>query len=58
LKQFFNEQIRHKLSFIYKKNSKACTQLRMFQKEMKSTLKQELMHILGESGYLARVIII
>jgi hypothetical protein len=48
----FNEQIRHKLpvSFIYQKNSKVCTQLRIFQKEIKSTLIQELMHILGERG--------
>jgi hypothetical protein len=28
-----------------KKNSKVCTQLRIFQKEIKSTLNQELMHI-------------
>jgi hypothetical protein len=42
------------LSIIYfKKNSKVCSQLRIFQKEIKSTLNQELMHILGE-----RVIII
>ena len=33
------------------KNSKVCTQLRIFQKEIKSTLNQELMHILGERGY-------
>jgi hypothetical protein len=43
------------LSFIYKK---ICTQLRIFQKEIKSTLNQELMHILGERGKLVRVIII
>ncbi len=30
------------------KKSKVCTQLRIFQKEIKSTLNQELMHILGE----------
>ncbi len=47
---FFYEQIRHKLSFIYKKNSKVCTQLGIFQKEIKSKLNQELMHILGERG--------
>jgi hypothetical protein len=34
---FFYEQIRHKLSFIYK-NSKVCTQLRIFQKEIKSRI--------------------
>ncbi len=45
LKQIFYEQIRHKLSHIYKKNSKVCTQLRIFQKEIKSSLNQELMHI-------------
>jgi hypothetical protein len=28
-----------------------CIQLRIFQKEIKSTLNQELMHILGERGY-------
>jgi hypothetical protein len=38
LKQIFNEQVRHKLSFIYKKISKVCTQFRIFQKEIKSTL--------------------
>jgi hypothetical protein len=53
----FYEQIRHKLSFIYKKISKVCTQLRIFPKEIKSTLNQELMHILGERGKLVRVII-
>ncbi len=57
MKQIFYEQIRHKLSFISKKNSKVCTQLRIFQKEIKSTLNQELMHILGERGLLVRVII-
>ncbi len=46
----FYEQIRHKLSFIYRKNSKVCPQLRIFQKEIKSTLNQELMHILRERG--------
>ncbi len=46
---FFHEKISHKLSFIYKK-SKVCTQLRIFQKEKKSTLNQELIHILGERG--------
>jgi hypothetical protein len=40
----FYEQIRHKL--------------RIFQKEIKSTLNQELMHVLGERGELVRVIII
>jgi hypothetical protein len=36
-----------------------CTQKRIFQKEIKSTLNQELMHILGErGGYLVRVMII
>ena len=40
----FYEQIRHKLSLIYKKNSKVCTQLRIFQKEIKSTPNQEQMH--------------
>ncbi len=44
LKQIFYEQIRHKLSFIYKKNSKVCTQSRIFQKEIKSALNQEQMH--------------
>ncbi len=33
---------------LFTKNSKVCTQLRLFQKEIKSTLNQELMHILGE----------
>ncbi len=42
---FFYEEVRHKLSFIYKKNSEVCTQLRIFQKEIKSTLNQELMYI-------------
>jgi hypothetical protein len=47
----FYEQIRHKLSVIYKKkNSKVCTQLRIFQKKIKSTLNQELIHILRERG--------
>ena len=32
------------------KNSKVCKQLRIFEKEIKSTLNQELMHILGERG--------
>jgi hypothetical protein len=32
-----------------------CIQLRIFQKEIKSTLNQELMHILGER---VRVIIV
>jgi hypothetical protein len=27
-----------------------CTQLRIFQKEIKSTLNKELMHIFGERG--------
>jgi hypothetical protein len=36
----FFEQVSHKLSFIYKKNSKVCTQLRIFQKEIKSTLNR------------------
>jgi hypothetical protein len=27
-----------------------CTQLRIFQKEIKSTLNQERIHILGERG--------
>jgi hypothetical protein len=31
-----------------------CTQLRIFQKEIKSTLNQELIHILGERGKLVR----
>jgi hypothetical protein len=44
LKQIFYQQIRHELSFIYKKNCKVCTQLRIFQKVIKSTLNQELMH--------------
>ncbi len=35
---------------------KVCTQLRIFRKEIKSTLNQELMHILGERGLLVRVI--
>jgi hypothetical protein len=35
---------------LFTKNSKVCTQLRIFQKEIKSTLNQELMHILGERG--------
>ncbi len=40
LKKIFYEQI------IYlQKNSKVCTQLRIFQKEVKSTLNQELMQI-------------
>jgi hypothetical protein len=30
---------------LFKKNSKVCTQLRIFQKEIKSKLNQELMHI-------------
>ena len=39
----------HVLTIIYiQKNSKVCSQLRIFQKEIKSTLNQELMHILGE----------
>ena len=50
MKLIFYEQIRHKLSLIYKKNSKVCTQLRIFQKEIKLKLNQELMHILGERG--------
>jgi hypothetical protein len=33
-----------------KKNSKVCTQLRIFQKEIKLTLNQELMHTIGERG--------
>ncbi len=53
----FYEQIRHKLSFIYK-NNKVCTQLRILQKEIKSTLNQELMHILRERAYLVWVIIL
>ena len=32
------------------KNSKVFTQLRIFQKEIKSTLYQELIHLLGERG--------
>ncbi len=36
--------------FYEQKNSKVCTQLRKFQKEIKSTLNQELMHLLGERG--------
>ncbi len=44
----FYEQIRHKLSFFLQKNSKVCTQLRIFQKEIKSTFNQELMHKLRE----------
>ncbi len=39
------EQISHKLSFIYKK-----VRYRICTKEIKSTLNQELMHILGERG--------
>ena len=59
MKQIFYEKIRHKLSFIYKKNKvPVCTQLRIFQKEIKSTLNQELIHVLGERGLLVRVIII
>ncbi len=46
---FMNKQIRNKLSFIYKK-SKVFTQLRIFQKEIKLTLYQELIHLLGERG--------
>jgi hypothetical protein len=40
----------YKLSFIYKKivRYRVCTPLRIFQKEIKSTLNQELMHILRE----------
>ncbi len=45
-KLIFYEQISNKLSFVYKK-SKVCTQLRIFQKKIKSTLNQELIHILG-----------
>ena len=37
---------------------KVCTQLRIFQKEIKSTLNQEPIHILGERGQLVTVIII
>jgi hypothetical protein len=36
--------------FFFKFFSKVCTQLRIFQKEIKSTLNQELIHILGERG--------
>ncbi len=41
---------------LFTKSSKipVCTQLRIFQKEIKSTLNQELMHILGERGKLVR----
>jgi hypothetical protein len=48
----FFEQIRNKLSFIYKEivRCKVCTQLRIFQEEIKSKLNQELMHMLGERG--------
>jgi hypothetical protein len=35
---------------LFAKNSKVCTQLRIFRKEIKYTLNQELMHILGERG--------
>ncbi len=39
------------INVIYlQKNCKVCTQLRIFQKEIKSTLNQELMHIIGERG--------
>jgi hypothetical protein len=36
--------------FFFCKNIKVCTQLRIFQKEIKSRLNQELMHICGERG--------
>jgi hypothetical protein len=49
LKQIFYEQIKQTIIYL-QKNSKVCTQLRIFQKETKSTLHQELMHILGERG--------
>ncbi len=48
MKQIFNEQLRHELSFIYKKISKVCTQLRIFQKEIKSTL--DAYTVIGERG--------
>ncbi len=48
MKQIFNEQIRHKLSFIYQNIVRYA--LNLFQKEIKSTLNQELMHIIGERG--------
>ncbi len=37
-----------------KKNSKLCTQLKIFQKEIKSTLNQELMHIFGEKRLISK----
>jgi hypothetical protein len=45
---FSYEHIRHKLLFIYKKILRyaLCNQLRIFQKEIKSTLNHEMMHIL------------
>jgi hypothetical protein len=45
------------IAIIYlEKNRKVCTQLKIFQKEIKLTLNQELMHILRERGLLVRVI--
>jgi hypothetical protein len=35
---------------LFTKNSKVCTQLKIFQQEIKSNLNQELMHKLGERG--------
>jgi hypothetical protein len=45
----FYEQKSNKILYL-PKNSKVCTQLRIFYKEIKSTLNQELIHVLGERG--------
>ena len=49
MKQIFYELIRHIIIYL-QNNNKVCTQLRIFQKEIKSTLNEELMHKLGEKG--------
>jgi hypothetical protein len=45
----FNEQINYHL-FTKNSTSKVSTQLRIFQKEIKLTLNQAVMHIMGERG--------
>jgi hypothetical protein len=51
--RFFYEQLSN--NHLFTKNSKVCTQLRKFQKEIKLTVNQELIHILGEKGLITVV---
>jgi hypothetical protein len=51
MKEIFYEQIRHKLSFIYKKNSKVCTQLRIIDTQSRADAYIRRKRLISKSGH-------